>query len=161
MNNKPRTIEQQVSILKSRGMLFSNEEKAKEQLARTSYFRLKYYWKDLIEDAETGDFFEGTDFGSVIRRHDFDHILRNTIFEAVGIFEVALRAKIIYHLSQTTDNGLWYLDANLFEDRDFHEAFVLDLKYEFQRSTEPFVKEFLNNNPDWDSESLEGPNPDA
>ena len=66
-------------------MLFSNEEKAKGQLARTSYFRLKYYWKDLIEDAETGDFFEDTDFGCVIRRHDFDHILRNTIFEAVGI----------------------------------------------------------------------------
>ena len=32
--------------------------------------------------------YEDTDFGSVIRRHDFDHILRNTIFEAVGIFEV-------------------------------------------------------------------------
>ena len=128
MNNKPRTIEQQVSILKSRGMLFSNEEKAKEQLARTSYFRLKYYWKDLIEDAETGDFFEGTDFDSVIRRHDFDHILRNTIFEAVGIFEVALRAKIIYHLKLLTmDCGilmpiysrigistrLWYSTSNM------------------------------------------------
>ena len=161
MNSKPRTIEQQINILKSRGMKFSDEENAKEQLARTSYFRLKYYWKDLIEDNETGEFVEGTDFNSVIRRHEFDHILRHTIFEAVGVFEVALRAKIIYHLSQVTNNGLWYLDANLFENHGFHEEFVLDLKYEFQRSTEPFVKEFLNNNPDWDVYSMEGPNPEA
>ena len=32
--------------------------------------------------------------------------------------EVAFRAKIINHMSKAAGNGLWYLDASLFEDAD-------------------------------------------
>jgi len=45
-NQKPRTIEEQIRLLRSRGMAFGNEEKAKQCLAHISYFRLKYYWPD-------------------------------------------------------------------------------------------------------------------
>ena len=40
-NQKPRTIEEQICLLRSRGMTFSNEEEAKQCLAHISYFRLK------------------------------------------------------------------------------------------------------------------------
>ena len=39
-NQKPRTIEEQIKLLRSRGMQFSSEEYAKECLSHISYFRL-------------------------------------------------------------------------------------------------------------------------
>ena len=97
----------------------------------------------------------------LIALYNFDRGLRLILFDAIEIIEVALRAKIINHLSQAKDSGLWYLDASLFERKDYYEDFVLDLKYEFDRSTEPFAKEYIAEHPNWDWESMEGNNPDA
>lgn len=72
-----------------------------------------------------------------------------------------MRAKIINHLSQAKDSRLWYLDESLFERSDYYEDFVLDLKYEFDRSTEPFAKEYIAYHSNWDWESMAGDNPDA
>ena len=160
-NQKPRTIEEQFQLLRSRGMAFSNEEKAKQCLAHISYFRLKYYWSDMRDEETEHDFKEGASFDNVIARYDFDRNLRLILFDAIEIIEVALRAKIINHLSQAKNSGLWYLDESLFERSDYYEDFVLDLKYEFDRSTEPFAKEYIANHSNWDWESMAGDNPDA
>lgn len=113
-------------------------------------------------DVETEhDFLPGTTFEDVINRYDFDRNLRLILFKAVEIIEVALRAKIINHMSKAAGNGLWYLDSTLFERKDYFEDFVYDLKYEFDRSTEPFAKEYVYNHPSWDCDSFDGDNPDA
>ncbi|GHV31729.1 hypothetical protein FACS1894177_06840 [Bacteroidia bacterium] len=65
--------------------------------------------------------------------------------------QIALRTKLIYHLSQAYD-GLWYLDDNLVIDKTKHQDCVTDLQNEFARSGEGFAKEFRQkyptNNPD-------------
>ena len=160
-NQKPRTIEEQIKLLRSRGMQFSSEEYAKECLSHISYFRLKYYWTDMIDEETEHDFLEDASFDDVIARYNFDRNLRLILFDAIEIIEVALRAKIINHLSQAKDCGLWYLDKSLFEKMEYYEDFLLDLKYEFERSTEPFAKEYIAKHTNWDSESIEGDNPDA
>ena len=123
-NQKPRTIEEQFQLLRSRGMEFSNEEEAKQCLAHISYFRLKYYWSDMRDEETEHDFKKGASFDDVIARYDFDRSLRLILFDAIEIIEVALRAKIINHLSQAKDSGLWYLDESLFERSDYYEDFV-------------------------------------
>ena len=160
-NQKPRTIDEQIRLLRSRGMAFGDEERAKQCLAHISYFRLKYYWTDMRDEETEHDFMEGASFDDVIARYNFDRKLRLILFDAIEIIEVALRAKIINHLSQAKGSGLWYLDASLFERKDYYEEFVLDLKYEFDRSTEPFAKEYIAEHANWDWESMEGDNPDA
>ena len=142
-------------------MEFTDLTEAKKVLARISYFRLKYFWTDLIDDSTDGDFMSGTSFDMVMERYNFDHNLRLVLFDAIEIIEVAFRAKIIYHMSRVAGNGLWYLDSSLFDNVDRHQDFVLDLKYEFERSTEPFAKKYIENHPDWQGESMEGDNPDA
>lgn len=142
-NQKPRTIEEQIRLLRSRGMQFSSEEYAKECLSHISYFRLKYYWTDMIDEETEHNFLKGASFDDVIARYNFDRSLRLILFDAIEIIEVALRAKIINHLSQAKDSGLWYLDKSLFEKMEYYEDFLLDLKYEFERSTEPFAKEYI------------------
>ncbi len=90
-------------------MQFSSEEYAKECLSHISYFRLKYYWTDMIDIETEHDFLEGAFFDDVIARYNFDCSLRLILFDAIEIIEVALRAKIINYLSQAKDRdfGIW------------------------------------------------------
>lgn len=160
-NQKPRTIDEHIRLLRSDGMAFGDVEKAKKSLAHISYFRLKYYWVDMRDEEAEHGFLKGASFDEVIARYEFDRNLRLILFDAIEVVEVALRAKIINHLSNATGSGLWYLDSSLFERKDYHEDFVLNLKYEFGRSTEPFAKEYVASHANWDSCSMGGDNPDA
>ncbi|MDO4511254.1 MAG: Abi family protein [Bacteroidales bacterium] len=159
-NQKPRTIDEQLSILAQRGMEFCDKTFAKSYLSRVSYFRLKYFWVDMI-DEESGDFKDESFFEVVVERYEFDKSLRQILFNAIETLEVGLRTKIITILSLATDSGLWYLDGSLFEKKEYHEDFVLDMKYEFARSTDPFARDFIRNHDDWDEDTTEGANPDA
>lgn len=141
-------------------MEFKDEELAKSYLQRISYFRLKYYWIDMI-DEEVDDFKKDSSFEAVIERYEFDRELRQILFKAIEMLEIGLRTKIITSISIAIGSGLWYLNKDLFENKDYHEDFVLDLKYEFGRSTEPFAWEYIRDHNDWNEESLEGDNPDA
>lgn len=142
-------------------MTFPDMGAAIDLFSRVSYSRLKYYWRDLIDEDADGDFQEDVSFQTIMDRYSFDHKFRVVLFDAIETIEVALRAKIINHMSKAAGNGLWYLDSSLFEDEQRHMDFVLDLKYEFERSTEPFAKNYLAEHDDWDSETKEGDNPDA
>lgn len=84
-NQKPRTIEEQIRLLRSRGMVFSSDEYAKECLSHISYFRLKYYWTDMRDEETEHDFLEGASFDDVIARYNFDRSLRLMLFDAIEI----------------------------------------------------------------------------
>lgn len=160
MNQSPRTIQQQIAILKSRGMAFSDENLATSYLTRISYFRLKYYWTDMI-DVATGHFSDDASFDTVIQRYEFDKRLRSILFAAIEILEVGLRTKFITTLSLATNSRLWYLDSSLFDNRQYHESVVLDIKTEFGRNSDPFVRKYIDEHPNWDKNSLSGDNPDT
>ena len=160
MNQSPRTIQQQIAILKSRGMDLSDENLATSYLTRISYFRLKYYWTDMI-DVATGHFSDDASFDTVIQRYEFDKRLRSILFAAIEILEVGLRTKFITTISLATNSGLWYLDSSLFDNQQFHESVVLDMKTEFGRNSDPFVRKYIDEHPNWDKNSLSGDNPDA
>jgi len=81
-------------------MEFEDLGEAKALLARISYFRLKYFWTDLIDDSTDGDFLPDTSFDMVMKRYNFDHNLRLVLFDAIEMIEVAFRAKIINHMSK-------------------------------------------------------------
>ena len=44
MGVKATTFEEQIQLLRSRGMVINNEEKAKEVLSDIGYYRLGFYW---------------------------------------------------------------------------------------------------------------------
>lgn len=49
-------------------MEFHDEELAKKYLGHVSYFRMKYFWIDMIDEV-TGDFKENVYFEDVIERY--------------------------------------------------------------------------------------------
>lgn len=94
-------------------MLFRDEGKASHFLENISYYRLKGYWWDTQNDCSNHTFHANTYFEDIIDRYNFDRHLRLILFDAIERIEIALRTKMIYHLSMSY-GGLWYLDTTLF-----------------------------------------------
>lgn len=153
MANKPAyTIADQIALLQQRGMLFQNESDAHHFLINISYYRLKGYWWDQQDDLINHTFKANTYFEDVIDRYNFDRHLRLILFDAIERIEIALRTKLIYHMSME-HGGLWYLDETLFNNVDLHQKLTIELQKEFNRSQEVFIKDHRNR--------LQGEEPDV
>jgi abortive infection bacteriophage resistance protein len=115
MNKPAHSIADQIALLKQRGMLFRDETVAFRHLGNISYYRLRGYWWDMQSDFTQHVFKPDTYFEDVIDRYNFDRRLRLILFDAIERIEIALRTKMIYHLSMTF-GSLWYLDDSLFDN---------------------------------------------
>ncbi len=128
-------------------MVFKNENTAAHFLSNISYYRLKGYWWDMQEDKVTHLFRRNSYFDDVIDRYNFDRHFRLILLDAIERVEIALRTKMIYHLSLRC-GGLWYLDQRLFNGKvnprtstTYHVGILQELEREFSRSREIFVVE--------------------
>ncbi|NQX81808.1 MAG: Abi family protein [Flavobacteriaceae bacterium] len=153
MSNKPaRSIVDQIQLLKDRGMLFSNETQALHYLKNISYYRFKGYWWDMQQDFTEHTFKPNTYFESVIKRYNFDRHLRLILFDAIERIEIALRTKMIYHLS-IGHGTTWYLDSKLFADKDKHIDHIKHIQREFNYSQEIFIKDHKKKHSETDAEA--------
>lgn len=146
-NKIARDITDQIQLLKSRGMLFKDEVFAYSVLQNISYYRLKGYWWEMQTDKVNHIFNDNSYFEDVLDRYNFDRQLRLILFDAIELIEIALRTKMIYHLSLKY-SGLWYLDPSLFDDIIKHTYHLEDLKAEYERSQEIFIKDQKTRFPD-------------
>lgn len=159
-NKIPYSIADQISLLKQRGMLFRDESAAHHFLENISYYRLKGYWWDMQDDYTQHTLKPNTYFEDILDRYTFDRHLRLILFDAIERIEIALRTKMIYHLSMTY-GGLWYLNANLFETTPLpadpnitiYQNTILELKKEFFRSQEIFIKDQRRRHPNEDADA--------
>ncbi|MFY8020916.1 MAG: Abi family protein [Bacteroidia bacterium] len=160
-NKPPFTIAEQLALLKQRGLLFQNEKIASQYLKNISYYRLKGYWWDMQEDTALHYFKSNSYFEDVIRRYNFDRQLRLILFDAIERIEIGLRTKMTYQLSHSF-TGLWYLDTSIFEDtshtingirKSIHLHTLDELKKEFNRSQEVFIKDHRNRFPNLDADA--------
>jgi abortive infection bacteriophage resistance protein len=162
MATKPAySIADQITLLKQRGMLFRNEAQATHFLSNISYYRLKGYWWDTQTDKTLHLFQPNTYFEDIIERYNFDRHLRLILFDAIERIEIALRTKMIYHLSLIY-GGLWYLDPSLFETttinvngvvKTIHQNCLDELRKDFNRSHEIFIKDHKSRYPNQDADS--------
>lgn len=156
-NKTPSSIADQIALLKQRGMLFNDEQSAHHFLENISYYRLKGYWWDMQDDIALHTLKPNTYFEDIIERYNFDRRLRLILFDAIERIEIALRTKMIYHLSLAY-GSLWYLDSNLFETTSLpsnpsvtiHQNTIVELNKEFNRSQEIFIKDQRRRYPNQD-----------
>ena len=104
---KPTTFEEQLSLLKSRGLIIDNEDKCIEILRSTNYYRLSAYLLPFKQSDDT--FFSDTTFEKVYRIYEFDRKLRALLFSVIEEIELFLRTQLAYH-SAHTYGALGYLD---------------------------------------------------
>lgn len=138
MPKQATTIEQQIEILKSRGLKFADEEKAKEILLDIGYYRLGFYlfpfektYPDLRN--RTHEYIEGATFEDAVNLYYFDFDLRLLLMRYLNRIEIAFRTSLIYNLSNKyNSNTIWFVDNSVVSRayaRDFeHKVYNADFK---------------------------------
>lgn len=152
MAKHPKTIQEQIDLLKSRNMAFKEVSNAPHFLANISYYRLKGYWWEMQDDKINHHFASGSYFEDVIDLYNFDRHFRLIVFNAIERIEIALRTKMIYHLS-LTHGAEWYLNSQLFPNKKYFSDFQSKIHSELSDSSEEFIVKHYENHPNDNPES--------
>lgn len=111
------TIDEQIQLLESRGLIIPNKEKAREILLDIGYYRLGFYLFPFEKsypslDRRTHEFKEGATFMDAVRLYYFDYDLRLLLMRYLTRIEVAFRSSLIYNLSNKyKDSPFWFVDC--------------------------------------------------
>jgi abortive infection bacteriophage resistance protein len=133
-------IEQQIARLKSRGLIFTDEQSAKSLLKNISYYRLAGYWWPMQADKVKHIFKSKSTFENVIAIYNFDRELRILIFDAIERIEIAFRTKLTYYLSHEI-SPWWFEDSAYFKNAVEHTETLLSIDRELGQTREVFIKE--------------------
>lgn len=95
-----KNLDEQINILKERGMVINNEEYAKEILLRENYFFLNGYRHLFMKKKGSNDYVEGTTFEELYSLFLFDRSIRNVLFKYLLVIENNLKSITSYQLSK-------------------------------------------------------------
>lgn len=115
---QPLTYQQQISLLKSRGVHFTDETQAENHLANISYYRLSAYmipYKEKVGDLIINQFKIDTSWDKIYQLYVFDRKLRLLIFDAIERIEIAVRTQLIYQLSHKYGSH-WQDNKQIFKE---------------------------------------------
>lgn len=111
------TIDEQIELLRSRGMEITDEQKVKENLMDIGYFRLGFYWFPFEQTyprktKRNHIFKKGTKFDYAIKLYYFDFDLRNLLLRYISRIEINFRTILIYTASNKyKDDPYWYVNS--------------------------------------------------
>lgn len=100
MKKEFKTIEEQVEILKKKGLIIEDEEETKEILLRENYFFINGYRLLLMNSYSDKTFVKGSTFKELYALFLFDRSMRNIIFKYLLIIENQLKSITSYQLSK-------------------------------------------------------------
>lgn len=110
-----KTYSEQIDLLKTRGLIISDENYALEKLKEENYYNIINGYKELfIIPGTTDNFITGTTFEEIYALYDFDRILKNILFKQILKVENILRSLIAYNFSERYGNDN-YLKMDNFE----------------------------------------------
>ena len=139
--DRPLNFNEQIALLKSKGLAFANEDKALHILQNVSYFRMKSYLMPLIEDKINHTFKEGATFEQAFELYKFDDCLRKLVMAELEKIEISVRTQMAYKLAD--EIGIyWFSDNNNFIDQPKHAIVMTNLKSEFARSDDEQILRF-------------------
>ena len=112
-------LEEQLAILKSRGMNIDDDSKAISYLDKIGYYRLSGYWypfrkinsKDnvvktgkkkgtYLKDIRSDNFIENVYFKHIVDLYIFDKKLKMLCMDAIERIEISLKSRISYYLGE-------------------------------------------------------------
>lgn len=151
MAKSATTIDQQLELLKSRGLTVKNEDKAREILLDIGYYRLGFYLFPFEKSYpelrnRTHEYVNGASFEDAVNLYYFDFDLRLLLMRYLNRIEIAFRTSLIYHLSNKyNNNAVWFASpfvvtrpyANDFENK----VYTTDFK------RNPVIRRHHQNNP--------------
>lgn len=95
-----KTIDEQIGILKSKGLNIDDIEYAKDVLLRENYFFISGYRHLFLKSPKDRMFIPGTDFKELYAMFNFDRQIRNIFFKNILIVENNAKSIFSYQLSK-------------------------------------------------------------
>ena len=97
---KFKTIDEQVEILRTKGLVISDEQLAKDILIRENYFFLSGYRHLFLKEPGSRYYIPNTNFSELYGMFTFDRHVRNIIFKNLLIVENNIKSIFSYQLSK-------------------------------------------------------------
>ncbi len=95
-----KTLDEQIEILRNKGLVINDVDKAKALLLRENYFFISGYRHLFLKSNKERVFIKGTTFDELYAVFQFDRSFRNVLFKNLLIVENNLKSIISYRLSK-------------------------------------------------------------
>lgn len=141
---KFETLERQVEILKSRGLIIDDEDDAKEFLMKNNYYRISGYTLSLRKN----DIFSpNTTFANVKDIYHFDSQLRNKVLALISEIEINVRSIYAYRFAERY-GPYAYLDDSHFTNKETYADVIkkVESQKDNVKSFELCVQHFIETN---------------
>jgi len=137
-----KTIDEQLELLRSRGLLINDDAKAKDFLLRNNYYRISGYSLTLRKN---DIFAKSASFQNIMDIYNFDLEFRHIILQYIEIIEVQMKSVYAYEFTRVY-GALGYLDGANFTNQIKHREIINKAEQQkTQRlSHEAYLKHFVN-----------------
>lgn len=95
-----KTLDEQIEILKNRGLVINDIDSTKRLLLRENYFFINGYRHIFLKNRNGNEFIKGTTFEELYAVFQFDRNFRNILFKNLLIVENNLKSILSYCLSK-------------------------------------------------------------
>lgn len=151
-------VADQLALIKSRGMIISDDALAESYLNKIGYYRLSGYWYPYRDSTQAGgatkvldQFRAGTKFSEIVDLYVFDKKLRLVFLDIIERIEIALRVQITLQLGKQGADAHRNAKAlhptflrrmNHKTGQSLHAEWLARNDEGFERSKEEFAKHF-------------------
>ena len=139
MSKLPKTIQEQLVLLKTRGLSVTDEPFALHCLEHLNYYRISAYRFPFTVPGNADQFQPGTTFQQIWDLYHFDRTLRRLILEGCKRVEISVRSRLAYEIGHQL-GPLGYLENRHFGDPLIHAKTLTKLYSEMDRTKEVFIK---------------------
>lgn len=113
--SKPfKTIDEQIEILKNRGLNVIDEEKTKRTLLCNNYYNVINYYSKFFMVQNSDSYCANARFDEIINVYYFDKEIKSLFFKATIDVEKCLKSLIAYYFSEVHPEDYSYLNINNF-----------------------------------------------
>ena len=137
-----KSIDEQIELLKSRGLIINDEGLAKKTLLNINYYRLSGYLYQF--KLENGKYEAGLTFERLLDLYTFDSKFTRILMYALENIEETLKTRFSYSLSSAfPQEPLIYMDSKIYKDsKELNKFVTLFGKAKTDNSGLPFIKHY-------------------
>lgn len=132
-----------LTILKSRGLDFSETMNAEQILRSIGYYRLSGYLYPFLEIPKTNHIYKrGSTLNGALSLYEFDREFRLLVFNQIERIEIAVRSAITNILCAETNDVFWISSPSYFANTEKFNRTKALIDKELQTSREDFISHF-------------------
>lgn len=137
-----KTIDEQIEILRSRGLTIEDNEEARNFLLRNNYYRISGYSLTLRKNDV---FAKSATFRNIEDIYYFDHEFRHIILHHIETIEVQMKSVYAYEFTKLY-GPLGYLDSKNFINQTKHKEIIDKANQQKKQrlAHEAYLKHFVN-----------------